>query len=142
MNVVHSNFRLSGGGIFVTIHTRWQYRLVPHRCVCLSSSVEITHIVAIHTGHAHLIVDISSESDRTHEFTGISGSVTTETGLIHWRGAEERVLIDESSRISARSTHVALAAGGVTVHTVEIEDLSEPFVRIVECIRIPTEFDE
>ena len=104
--------------------------------------MEVAHVVTVNTGEAHLVVDVLGKPDRSHELSGIACTVTCVAGLVHRRGAEEAVLVDQATGIAVRTADVTLSTGGVTVHAVEVEDLPESLVYVVKGIGITGKVNE
>ena len=142
VDVVHLDLGIAGKHITVTITAGGQGGLVPHRVVRRSGSVEVADSVTIDARHAHLVVDVPGETDRSHELASVPHAVTGEAGLIHRRGAEELVLVDQAAGIAVRPRDVTLAAGGVTVHAVELVDFTQAFMEIVKGVGIAGELDQ
>jgi hypothetical protein len=87
-------------------------------------------------------VYIPCKPNSSHELACIPGPMAPETGLVHWRRIEEFVFVDETSGVTARSAYVAFSTGCMTVHAIEVEHFSQPFVGIVQSLFISTEVDE
>lgn len=122
MNVMHLQLRLSWTLIIMAIVTAGEFCFGPHTVIHLTRTMKIVGGVAVHTGHPHFKVNISTKTDGPHELSGISGTVASEAGLIHGWSTEKGVLINEPAGENLRSAYVAIATGGVAGNAVLVKN--------------------